>query len=211
MPRAHFLCNPTSIYHLTARTNSRIPFVSMPLVWTEMENHLFGLHHFYGVRIFSFVLMSNHFHCLANFPHANASTAMQYFMQGTSRAISQMENSENHRYGSRFHRSEITSFHYYKNAYKYVYRNPVRAGICAAPEDYPFSTLRGLVGLEKLHIPLQEDLTLFESFDSTLRWLRAPPDLQDEHAIRLALKHQVFSISKNQETGFSHHLCHDLL
>jgi len=35
----------------------------------------------------------------------------------------------------------IRSAEYYFQVYKYVYRNPVEAGICGVVEEYPFSTL----------------------------------------------------------------------
>lgn len=40
----------------------------------------------------------------------------------------------------------ILSAAYYKNAYKYIYRNPVEAGIVSRVEDYEFSSLREILG-----------------------------------------------------------------
>ena len=165
-----------------------------------MGNHLFALHHFYGVKLLSFVLMPNHFHLLARFPFGNASVAMKYFMEYTSRSLSELENSQNHKYGARFFRSEINSQHYYLNAYKYVYRNPVRAGLCQHPEDYPWSTLSRLVGAQRVDFPVEEDLTLFSDIAGTLKWLNRSPDSLDEDAVRAGLRRQKFCVPRDPKT-----------
>ncbi|MBX2993471.1 MAG: transposase [Bdellovibrionaceae bacterium] len=102
MPRALFVCHNEFPYHITARVNNRDAFPCLDAAWTIMEDHLFGLHHFYHVKILAFVLMNNHFHLLACFPHANASTALRFFIRETSRSLSLLENSENHLWGRDF-------------------------------------------------------------------------------------------------------------
>jgi putative transposase len=178
----------------------------MTSAWSIMQNYLFFIHHAYRVQIMSFVLMDNHFHLLARFPNANASEAMKYFMRETSRQLSYLDETENHNYGSRFYRSEIRSYHYFLNAYKYVYQNPVRAGICNHPAEYKYSTLNGLIGRQLLLVPVQEDLTLFSSIDSTLNWLSTPATTADVEAIQIALKKPVFEISTDRTTGRKHEL-----
>lgn len=211
MPRALFVCHNEFPYHITARVNNRDAFPCLDAAWTIMEDHLFGLHHFYHVKILAFVLMNNHFHLLAYFPHANASTALRFFMRETSRSLSLLENSENHLWGARFYRTEIATHHYYLNAYKYVYQNPVRAGVCEKAEDYRFSTLRGLLGLQPLFIPIEEDRTLFSSTQQTLSWLHERPLSADNYVIQQALKKSKFKIPINPATRTAHHLDHRLL
>ncbi len=139
--------------------------------------------------------MSNHFHLLVSTPEANISQAMQYFMTQTSREITRLSGRINQTYGARFHRSLITNYNYYMSAYKYVYRNPVRADICQRVEDYPFSSMHGLLGAKQLFIPLEEDTLLFNrSFDeSSLRWLNTSPTGEAESDVRKALRRSVFS------------------
>jgi hypothetical protein len=83
------------------------------------------------------------------------------------------------------------------NAYKYIYRNPVRAGLCERVEDYPFSTISGLVGNSRLLFPVVEDTLLFNpTFQwSTLDWLNTAPKDGHEEQIRKALKRSVFTFS----------------
>lgn len=197
MPRKIVPISPDHPYHISARCINRDWF-AMPLkdVWAIMEDYLFFINHAFNVKILGFALMQNHFHPLAQFPNSNISEAMMYFMRETSRTITKDSHRINQTYGGRFFRSLIQSQHHYLNVYKYVLRNPVSAGVCQRVEDYPFSTLRGLIGFEPLHIPLEEDINLFLDLDGTLDWLNETPDPLDIEAIKAALKRPIFCLKK---------------
>ena len=140
-------------YHVGARSINQDWFsIPMEMVWEIMVSQLYFIHHAYEVEILAFVLMNNHFHFLLRTPLANLSSAMGWFMRETSRALTRAGNRINMSYGSRHYRSIINTDHYLLNAYKYVYHNPIHAGICANVMDYQFSTLPGLLGSKKLII-----------------------------------------------------------
>jgi REP element-mobilizing transposase RayT len=204
MSRPHFEISPEYPVHVSARTNNRDWF-SLPLeeVWAIMEDYLFFLHRAFGIQIHSFVLMSNHFHLIVTCPDANLSQAMCYFLRETSKQIARQSNRTNHLYGNRYFRSQIRSHHYYLHAYKYIYRNPIRAGLCKRVEEYPFSTLAGLLGLRKIVVPVCEDATLFSSVEKTLCWLNEEPDPNRTEAIRLALKRPVYEYKVLRRLGRS--------
>jgi len=161
-----------------------------------MEDYLFFIHHAYEIEICAFVLMSNHFHLLVQSPQANLSQAMHYFMRETSRRIAYDARITNHLYGSTYHPTLIRGPHHYLSAYKYVYRNPVRAQLCEKVEDYPFSTLAGLLGQQKLNIPMAEDRTLFRSVECTLEWMNTEPQPEHTEEIQRALRRPEFTHSK---------------
>jgi putative transposase len=168
-----------------------------------MENYLYFLHRAYEIKIYSFVLMPNHFHLLAQNPLGNLSEAMNYFMRETSRQIGRDSGRINQIYGARFHRSLISTERYFYQVYKYVYRNPVRAEICTEVQTYPFSTISGLVGLQKLYIPLEPDNLLFSGDDineKTILWLNKTPDPKLEKEIQLALRRTEYELPKNQNS-----------
>jgi hypothetical protein len=91
------------------------------------------------------------------------------------------------------------------NAYKYLYRNPVRAEICKGVEDYKYSTLSGLLGGQKLIIPLIEDTLLFNPTfdDSTLLWLNRDTSKEHDEEMRLALRRAVFKLPREKSTGLA--------
>lgn len=212
MPRKPFLCDPLSPYHLSARSNNRDWFF-LPIeeVWEIYERYLYFIHHAYEVKVHSFVLMSNHFHLIASFPKANLSEAILYFMRETSRSIARDSDRINHVYGSRTFRSHIGSFHYFQNAYKYIYQNPVRALICTNVEDYRFSTLNPKFGRTRTLIPLEEDTLLFGDPERTLAWLNSKVSKEDYEAVRLALRRPSFKFARCKRTKRAHRLEKDLI
>lgn len=204
MPRKVVTLSPNDPYHITARCINRDWF-KIPLsdVWSLMQDYLYLVGVGFNLRIHSFVLMPNHFHMIVSAPEGNLSSAMLYFMRETSKEITRKANRINQTYGGRYHKSCLSNLYYFMNSYKYVYRNPVRAKICSRVEDYPYSSLSGLLGLQSLVIPVVEDSLLFNpDFDSrTLDWLNKDPidDLEDQ--IRRALKHPSFRPSASRVTG----------
>lgn len=204
MPRKIIPISPSDPYHISARCLNREWF-KLPLasVWSLMEDYLFLTSSLYGLRIHSFVLMSNHFHLLLTAPEGNLSQALLYFMRETSREITRMSGRINQTYGNRHHKTRISDYHYFMNTYKYVYQNPVRAGICKHVEDYPFSSLNGLCGFSRLSIPLVEDTILFSpAFDeSALRWLNTPPEISLLEEMRLALRRADLQFKTARKTG----------
>ncbi len=203
MPRKIVPTTSTDPYHVRARSHNRELFeVPIAEAWAIYEDYLFLLKNGFGVRIHSFVLMPNHFHMLATFPEGNLSPSMRYFMRETSREFSRGSGRINQSYGSRFGRSVIPTYHYFMNAYKYVYRNPVRAKLCTSVEEYPFSTLHSLCGFQKCAIPLEEDTLLFEpNFSSrTLIWLNQEPNPDLEEEMRIGLKRPIFELKNSSKT-----------
>lgn len=180
--------------------------IPIPEVWDIMCHQLYFMHHGFETRIHGFVLMSNHFHLLVSTPQANISQAMAYFMRESSRAITRTAGRINQTYGGRYFRCIVSSHHYFLNAYKYFYRNPVEAGLSQKVEDYPFSTLHGLIGKSKLHIPIAEDLTYFSDPQGTLNWLNTPVPKEDWESVRKALRNREFHLAKDPFTRKPSHL-----
>ena len=187
MPKAKRLLHPDFPHHITARTNNRLHFpVPIETAWSIFEDHLYLLNRGFNCEIISFVLMPNHFHLLLRDPELQLSKGMQYFMRETSKEMNRKAFTTNHIWGTKFYSSLIQSLPYYYSAYRYVYQNPVRAGLCNKALDYRFSTLPGLLGRQRLTIPLAEDSTLFDSIDETLHWLDERLMPWEETAIRLS-------------------------
>ncbi len=204
MPRKHIPLIPDFPYHISARCHNGEWFeLDMDTVWSIMEDYLFLIAAVYGVQIHAFVLMSNHFHLLMTAPRGNLSAALLYFMRETSREITRLSGRINQTYGSRNHKTLLSQYLYYMNTYKYIYRNPVRAGISEKVEEYRYSTLHGLCGFKPLIVPLAEDTILFSpEFDkSALQWLNNKPLVEQEEEIRLALRRSQFELKASKKTG----------
>jgi putative transposase len=187
--------------HISVRRNNKEIFpVPLADAWDLFSNYLHFIHHGYRIKIHSFVLMSNHFHLIVSDPELNLSKAMAIFMRETSRELNRMSNRINRIWGSPFHSCIIEDTHYYLNAYKYNYRNPVAAKICDYVEDYPWSTLQILLGIKRGIIPLEEDQTLLSDPSGTLNWLNEAYLKDEAEAIRLATRKKVFNVARDPKT-----------
>lgn len=210
MGRKIFINHTDLPYHVTARCINHDWFsIDMQNVWEIMTRHLYFTHLAFNLRIHAFLLMGNHYHLIVTSPQQNLSAAMRYFMRETSRELTFYSCRINQTYGSRFHRSLLNSPLYYLHAYKYLYRNPVTAGICSKVEDYPYSTLQALLGNEKVEVPVLDDWnwgTLFER-DETLQWLNTAPPKENLEQIRKALRKSIFKLSKRESRRSSLENC----
>jgi len=132
-------------------------------------------------------------------------------MKETSRDISRLSGRINQTYGARYYKCIIRSDHYFMNSYKYIYRNPVEAGLCQGVEEYPYSTINGLLGSSPVYIPMIEDTLLFENTYRTLAWLNFKTKNEDRDSVKAALKRQYFKLPKNRNNSKPNHLEFDLL
>ncbi len=198
MARTRTILQSEFPYHISARCINRQWFdIPIDEVWDLTSDYLYLLHHGFEFRIHSFVLMSNHYHLIATTPRANVDEGMEHFQREVSRQISKLAGRINQTWGGPYDPCVVDSYSYYLNAYKYVYRNPIMAGLSETCEDYQYSSLSGLVGQRRLSFPVQEDTLLFdpELNSKTLIWLNTAKD-EDATAVGQALRKAKFRFEK---------------
>ena len=199
MPRKTLIRSQTLPYHVTARANNCEPFpLGLSELWDIIGKECLNLTWVYGVEIHSFVLMPNHFHMLLTVPEFDLGKVMDIFMSTVTRSSHLKTGRSGRIFGNRYHWSIIQDTRYYGHAFKYVYRNPVKAELCARVEDYLFSTLHGQVGRAHLPFPLystrvgmEVGLPAFESEDQ-LSWLNRSFSVEVDNRIRKSLKRTEF-------------------
>ena len=172
MPRKHVIRHPEASYHISVRCNNKDWF-AMPLreVWSIFERYLFFLHAGFCMEVQGFVVMSNHFHLLIKAPLQNLPEGMNYLLRETSRRIGEGTNRINHVYGGPYHWTLVRDWRHLHIAYKYLYRNPVEAGVCARVEEYEFSTLQMLLGQAHSLIPICDPLEFVSQSTELLYWM----------------------------------------
>jgi REP element-mobilizing transposase RayT len=165
----------------------------LPQVWDIITKNLLFYSQTYDFEVHAFVLMNNHFHLLAYFRQNNLSEAMKWFIGSTSQHINFDRQRINQVFGRRFKRCQLKSMYHYLNTYKYIYQNPIRAKICEKVEQYPYSTLRGRLGLARLELPLYDDV-LGTNEEQVLVWLNELPPAEKVVQIKRALQRTEFHL-----------------
>ena len=101
------------------------------------------------LTVHAYVLMGNHVHLLTSAEWPGAATATLH------RSTQCYVQAFNHRHGrtgtlweGRFKSCLVATDHYMLSVYRYIERNPVRAGMVAAPEDYAWSSVHANLGLK---------------------------------------------------------------
>ena len=187
MPRKHFVCDHTVPYHVYNRCINKDWF-NQPLdeVWNIFTTYLWFIGVAFDVRIHAFVLMSNHFHLLISAPNGNLSEAMRYFLSMTSRELVKTSDRINHTYAHRFGRSRLGTYQYYLNAYKYIFYNPIDAGIVTQTQQYPYSSLG--VNFHKINfgVPISDDI-FYSDPVATLAWINKAPNKEQCELVKNAL------------------------
>ena len=81
-----------------------------------------------------------------------------------------------------------------KAAYKYIYRNPVRAGLVRKVEDYTYSSLFLLLNKDRpaLSNPFCDPLQIIQNLPTQMRWLNAETEFE-QHS---------FEIYQDKSLGF---------
>lgn len=217
MPRKSLIRTDHLPYHVTARANNREEFfVSRDEAWKIISHECLFLTLIYGVEFQSVVLMPNHFHIILTVPEHDLGIVMNQFIRSISRSMNLISGRSGHVFGASYHWSLINNSRYFGHALKYVYRNPVRARICEKVEEYPYSSLHGLLGKARLPFPIHltragMELSLPE-WESRLQldWLNMPFPTEAEEVIQKGLRrkvfHQIMDRSTRRPYEFLEHL-----
>jgi putative transposase len=150
MPRKKLIRTDEFPYHISARSNNKDWFkLSLDRVWEITQRGLVYANKLNSVEIHAFVLMNNHYHLLVTTPNADIDRFMRTFNKYISEQINIYSGVINYKFGGPYNWSIVSKRQYLFNVYRYVFRNPVKAGVTQTCEEYPFSSLH----LEVLKAP----------------------------------------------------------
>lgn len=204
MPRPKIIRTASFPYHVTARANNRDWF-SLPMdeVWSIYEYFLGETQSRYGLILHAFVLMANHFHLITSTPNQNLSEAMRFLLTEISREVGRRTNRINHIFGGRYRWSVLWTAYDLAYVYKYVLRNPVRAGACRRVEEYRYSSFSRLLS-NSCSIPIADGFhSLWDRIPrepaARARWLNMGPSLEAEKLISLGLRRFQFALPRHKE------------
>lgn len=205
MPRKAITRSRDHYYHITARSNNRENFfLPTEIVWRLSIEKLEKLQRKFGIKVGAFVLMDNHFHLLVLTPNEEIDIVMYFLMKELTLDIQKFSGRINRIFGGRYKGSIITNYGYLMNVYKYIYRNPVEAGICKCVDDYVFSTLN-LRNFSHHSLKLEPIITNLSFIDfqrvNELEWLNNKFKNAEAESIRTGLRKTIFAYGKDRNTG----------
>jgi len=127
-------------YHVTHRGNRREPVFFDD---DQRRDYCLWLAQYakeYGLEIWAYCLMDNHIHLVA-VPKANdsLSLAIGRAHMRHARRVNRAQGWSGHLWANRFFSTALDEAHLWR-AVKYVELNPVRAGLCARAQDWPWSS-----------------------------------------------------------------------
>jgi putative transposase len=114
----------------------------------------------YGLVVAGYVLMPEHVHLLAGEPsRSSLSVALQVLKQQTSRKLK--ARGETQFWQRRYHDFNVWSEEKRVEKLRYMHRNPVKRGLVATPEDWPWSSFRHYATGEAGAIEIESQWTAF--------------------------------------------------
>lgn len=179
-------------YHVMSKCQDLKIFpLSLNEVWEIMTKLLDRCHREKGLRVHAFVLMGNHFHLLCQTPRMNIDEVMRFFLKSSSTRLG-----EEHSW-TRYKWSLISAPAHYYQVYRYIYQNPVRAGLVSHVEDWAYSSLQSVPFPLCTFVPMS-----FCGEEGERHWLNQHYSPEDQRLIRLGLRKFQFDISQKSLKEF---------
>lgn len=149
MGRAQRLHTAGSVVHLTARGVRRTP-----IFLDDEDRRLFmailsqSIHRRHWVCL-AYCLMTNHYHVVLELRETNLSEGMHRLNWLYALRFNERYGHVGHLFEARFGSQAIETEEHLVSALSYVVLNPVRAGLCDDPADWPWSSFRATAGMER--------------------------------------------------------------
>ena len=100
----------------------------------------------YALQCWNYCIMPNHYHLTVLPTRANLSEAIRYLNGEYGKWWNKRHSRVGHAYQGRFKDQIVGEEGYLLTLSRYVVMNPVRAGLVARPEDWPWSSYRPTIG-----------------------------------------------------------------
>jgi putative transposase len=187
-------------YHVFARANNKEHFpINLFSLWEYLVRQATETVERFAFQFHALVLMPNHIHALISTPDQNLDCGMHFLQKQLSNRINFQSGRINHLWGGRYKWSLIETEYYYEQVFRYVYQNPLRAGICSSVEFYPYSSwnpdrIQNLnVSIIPPHFPTPRFLR--KNKNDLSKWMNEVPEAKINKFITDGLRRRKFKLS----------------
>jgi REP element-mobilizing transposase RayT len=111
--------------------------------WLRLLDRVAARRHW---RVLAWALLDNHFHLFVRTPHADLSAGMHDLNSGYAAAFNRRHARVGPLFQGRFKGIMVESGRHEWELSRYIHLNPVRAGLAARPEEFPWSSCRHYFG-----------------------------------------------------------------
>ncbi len=136
------------MYHVHARGNRRQEIFRDDFDRSSFVALLGRVVARHGWRLFSYVLMDNHYHLLLQTPEPDLPVGMHRLNFLHAQWFNTRYELDGHLFQGRFSAKVVESNWHLLELCRYIPLNAVRAGICSHAGGWPWSSYRATVGLE---------------------------------------------------------------
>jgi REP element-mobilizing transposase RayT len=162
MPRAARAKSKSGVYHVMLRGINR-----QQIFLDDEDNAVFigtlrricGLD---GIRVYAYCLMGNHAHLILREINEPLGTAMRRLGASYVRWYNEKYARTGHLFEDRYRSEPIEDKQRLLHAIRYIHLNPVKAGLCAEPNEYLWSSYHEFAAAEPSLIPIGEVLRMVE-------------------------------------------------
>ena len=139
---------PGGIYHVSSKGNRSCVVFEDDFERRVFLKQLNLVARRFGWTCHAFCLMSNHFHLLVQLELGGLSAGMQLLNGSFARFSNRRHGNVGHLFRNRFWSAQMLDDAHLLQTARYIVLNPVRAGICEQPDDWPWSSYRACAGVE---------------------------------------------------------------
>lgn len=137
---------PGAFYHVTSRGNEQKDVFKSQKDREKFLDYLATASARYGAVIHAFCLMTNHYHLFLETPRGNLSQIMRHVNGAYTTYFNVKRKRSGHLFQGRYKAILVEADAYATELTRYIHLNPVRAGMAARPEAYPWSSYRAYIG-----------------------------------------------------------------
>ena len=137
---------PGATYHVTSRGDRREPIYRDDADRSAQLQVIAAAMDRFQAKVLAYCLMGNHYHLVVHTPLANLSGLMRQVNGVYTQAFNRRHGQVGHLFQGRFKAIVVDCDAYLMSLCRYVERNPVAAGLVAAPGDWAWSSYLAHVG-----------------------------------------------------------------
>ena len=163
---------PDGLAHVTCRTVRRFPlFRTERDALALLELLQYVTREVAEWKVLAYCLMPNHVHYVVDAEIEQLSLAMRHVNGLYAQYFNREHGYRGHLFQGRFHAKATVDEAHLPGAVRYVVLNPVRAGLCARPENWRWSSYRACAGLEPARpfLDVERALSLFGTNETAAR------------------------------------------